>query len=457
MLAAVALTGVFALAGATDAMACSAPEARGSASVVHCAATGGEQQFVVPVGVTSLRVTAIGASGGFGGMAFSEAAGSGGTPGVGAVAAADLPVTAGQTLYVLVGSTGLTNNFPGADGVAGAGGFNGGGSGGGQPGAGTPSTNHGSSGGGGGGASDIRTCSLQATTCDTLASRLIVAAGGGGGGGGSFSNDFSEGGGGGAAGTDGDGHGGVPAPYTTPPPASGGGATREAGGAGAPGAAPGGRGAGGRGANGTASAPGAPGTGGGGGGGLFGGGGGASGQATPLLDLGAGGGGGSSFGPAGTTYGPAPVPFRADGSVTIAYSASNGPPAVTLSRPRANQHLRRFSARTHKRLAIVVSGRATDAQGVATVELAIERLPRSAAGRCTWLAGSRLRSRSCDQPTLLRARLHATGAWSYTIAPRAQLPAGRYRVVVRGTDKLGTSGNAAPAARVAVTFRLTQR
>jgi hypothetical protein len=121
--------------------------------------TGAEQSFVVPAGVTSVHVRAVG---GAGETALSigpfQAAAPGGA---GALVAGSLPVTPGETLYVEVPASG----------------FNGGGQ-------------LGFEGGGkGGGASDVRTLSESST--ETLQSRLLVAGGGGGGGG-----TFEEGSGG---------------------------------------------------------------------------------------------------------------------------------------------------------------------------------------------------------------------------------------------------------------------
>lgn len=139
--------------------------------------TGAEQQYVVPNGVTMVRVVAIGGAGAAG-AASPTGAGPGG---IGGQVQADVPVAPGEPLFVEVG---------GSPDQPGAGGFNGGGD----------SRN---GGGGGGGASDIRTCSRTGSTCapgnDTLTSRLVVAAGGGGGG--SPDNfDTHPGGSGGAAG-----------------------------------------------------------------------------------------------------------------------------------------------------------------------------------------------------------------------------------------------------------------
>jgi hypothetical protein len=136
----------------------------GSTTVDVVAAPDGEQSFttpgveatyVVPPGVTSVHVRAVGGRGGnLGGVFFTLAGGRGG------VVDADVPVVPGQTLYVNVGGVGGDNT--------GAGGANGGGS------SVSPS-------GGGGGASDVRTCSVplaQANSC-----RVVVAGGGGGAGG----------------------------------------------------------------------------------------------------------------------------------------------------------------------------------------------------------------------------------------------------------------------------------
>ncbi|MGA7704853.1 MAG: glycine-rich protein [Solirubrobacteraceae bacterium] len=130
--------------------------------------TGAEQSFVVPAGVTSVRVRAIGESGEAGQIDSPDQTAAPG--GAGAVVAGFLPVTPGETLYVEVAARG----------------FNGGG----EPGL--------DGGGGGGAASDVRALSLSAP--ETLQSRLLVAAGGGGGGG---TFDEGSGGRGGDAGTPG--------------------------------------------------------------------------------------------------------------------------------------------------------------------------------------------------------------------------------------------------------------
>jgi adhesin/invasin len=232
-------------------------------------ATGAEQQFVVPAGITEIAVFAAGGKGGYGAVD----GGAVNPGGFGAQVSGSLTVTPGDVIYVEVGGNG---GLPG-------GGFNGGGDGG------TPGG--GGFGGGGGGASDVRLCSRTAATCtssgDTLGSRLLVAAGGGGGG--AIESGVAGGAGGGAnepgASTGGDRG-----------TAGGGGAgTSIAGGAGGGGSAPGQPGDAGQGGN---AADGGFRDGGGGGGGLYGGG--AGGNVDGFY--GGGGGGGSSLVPlAGAT------------------------------------------------------------------------------------------------------------------------------------------------------------
>ncbi len=240
-----------------------------------------------------MRVTAIGAPGGAGapGPNIPGVAG-----GLGAQVSSGLAVTPGEVLYVEIGG-------PGGDGSANGGGlpgFNGGGLGGRSFGG------DGSFGGGGGGASDVRLCSISATSCaaaaSSLASRLLVA-GGGGGGGADQLNDTIGGTGGdagelGAAGQDTSGGGGGGATQTAAGTGGAGGMCAVATAFGMSGTA-GALGGGGLGGYGTAGQDDA--WGGGGGGGYYGGGGGGDG-----CEAGAGGGGGgSSYGPAAATFGTA--------------------------------------------------------------------------------------------------------------------------------------------------------
>jgi hypothetical protein len=320
-----ALTGAAALAagaalapvaGAALPAGCSA-NSDGSVTCAY-AYTGAEQQFKVPAGVISLSVRAVGAPGGQNLQAVPVAGGRG------AVTQSVIPSGPGQTLYVEVG--GPANGSTG--------GFNGGGDG-------------GYKGGGGGGASDLRTCSMTATSCsgadNTLDSRLVVAGGGGGAG---TAGDGTAGAGGDAgstasAGADGTGS-------LAGPGLGGGGGTPTAGGAGAAGwggTAPTGgvgdgkngtAGSGGAGGEDVSAANGTPyGGGGGGGGGWFGGGGGGGADIREItrpngysIIAGAAGGGGagSSHTIPGTAGGTGTAQVGEAPSVSITYT----PPVPTV-------------------------------------------------------------------------------------------------------------------------------
>lgn len=250
---------------------------------VAFAATGFEQQWVVPDGITSITVVAIGAPGG---------AGSGGAAGgIGARVEGTLSVTPGTTLYVEVGAAGFTGTVS----TGGLGGFNGGAAGGGS----------GAGGGGGGGASDLRT--ISRTVDGTLDSRLLVAAGGGGGGGSPL------GGAGGIAGGNGAnslGGGASQGGFAGTASAGGNGGFLGVGGL---------SGINGVLGTGGAGAPGPGQTGGGGGGGLYGGGGGGS---STSAGGGGGGGGSSSSGSAtNASIGPAATTVP---SITITYTPAGG-------------------------------------------------------------------------------------------------------------------------------------
>ena len=134
--------------------------------------TGAQQRYVVPAGINSVHVEAIGGEGGAGN---DGSLGPFPPGGFGAMVSADVPVAPGSILYVEVGGNGVEGGLNAA-GNGGAGGFNGGGG----------AFDAGSAAGGGGGASDVRTCSMLAAHCrwasDTLDSRVLVAGGGGGGG-----------------------------------------------------------------------------------------------------------------------------------------------------------------------------------------------------------------------------------------------------------------------------------
>ena len=237
------------------------PAALASGAVTQTFTTIGETTFVVPAGVSNLTVTADGAQGGGG-------QGNGCEGGYGALTAAMVAVTAGETLYVEVGGQGGDVESSVGAGAAGA---NGGGAGG--------LVGSGFGGGGGGGASDIRTLPAADGAVST-SSRLLVAGGGGGGGDGFLGCSGADAGlnpGAGANGGSTAGGGGAGG-------ASAGGAAGNSE-SGCSGSTAGTLGSGGAGAGGGACND----AGGGGGGGYFGGGGGGGGAP------GAGGGAGSSY------------------------------------------------------------------------------------------------------------------------------------------------------------------
>ncbi len=272
-----------------------------SGQTVRCTYRSGSNPFTVPAGVSSIRVVAVGGTGG------SSPTG-GGVGGAGAVVTGDLPVVGGSTLYAIVGGNGRAPTLP-EDITGAAGGSNGGGRGAtpfvclSDPGlcAASAPALFSFYGGGGGGPSDVR------SSQNDLSGRLLVAAGGGGSGGagggpgGSTSPGGAGGAGGGNDGVSGETCGGGPG-------LGGGGAAGGMGGAAASdcnfisAAGSGAGGSGGLGGDGGVGGGGGHsagvflgGGGGGGGGGLFGGGGGGGGVSAG----GGGGGGGSNLVPAG--------------------------------------------------------------------------------------------------------------------------------------------------------------
>jgi hypothetical protein len=295
------LLGVAALAGSAAAALPSGCAQSGSTVTCTFSATGSEQSFAVPAGVSSVTVTAVGGDGGSGGSGDQGASGVAG--GFGASVTGSLPVTGGDTLYVEVGGNGQDDG----SGQTTTGGFNGGGGG--------STSIPDCVGGAGGGASDVRT--LPMSNSGSLGSRLLVAAGGGGGGGGDGVSPpcgigHSPGGAGGSAGQ----------PGTSAAGGGGGAGTATAGGPG--GAGEGGDGAGGPGVLG-AGGDGQGGSlgGGGGGGGYYGGGGGGNGEGG--LAGGGGGGGGSDYTGSATSVSVNNGSQASAGQVTISYQA---PPVV---------------------------------------------------------------------------------------------------------------------------------
>jgi hypothetical protein len=131
-----------------------------ASSTVTCTfgLTGSPQSFVVPAGVDSITVAAVGAQGGGGG---------GATGGRGGAAQAALAVSPGAAVEVLVGGQGAFALQGAATGSPG--GFNGGGAGG------NPGSGGFQEGGGGGGASDVRLGACASTVRCGLTARALVA------------------------------------------------------------------------------------------------------------------------------------------------------------------------------------------------------------------------------------------------------------------------------------------
>jgi Glycine rich protein len=296
-------------AGAAVALAAVPAGCTVSRSTTTCsfASIGAEDQFVVPPGVSTIDVVAIGGAGGGDTLFFPTFGGRG------ALVRAVVAVSPGETLYVEVG--GAAQSDPNscdtdADCLPG---FNGGGS------LIDPSS------GAGGGASDIRTSPASAT--GSLLTRLIVAAGGGGAGRwGACVPDAAgpAGGAGGDAGMSGAaGENCLAAPGGT----GGSPGTATAGGtAGVPGGGDGSLGLGGLGEGSGA-----------GGGGLYGGGGGGTPSGTPdglghTFSSAGGGGGGSNLVPSGGSA----VLTAAASSITITYSAAIVTPTPTRTSPAAS-------------------------------------------------------------------------------------------------------------------------
>jgi hypothetical protein len=261
--------------------------------------TGGEQQFSVPTGYTTVMVTAVGGKGG--------TASTGASAGWGASVTATVDLPAGTTtLYVEVGGNAGTGS---------AAGWNGGGASG--------ST----SAGAGGGASDVRTTSLT-TALNTTDTRIVVAGGGGGSGRTAEYCPSLPGGSGGnagvstasGAGNGGDGDYGTSCTTTRVYDGAPGGLGSPAGTGGFYSGSPGalGQGGNGGGVNGA-----------GGGGGYYGGGGGGAGNY-----VGGGGGGGSSYWPSGAASASLSTDSSGVPSITITpiLTAPTAPTDVVASK-----------------------------------------------------------------------------------------------------------------------------
>jgi PKD repeat protein len=138
------------------------------------------------------------------------------------------------------------------------------------------------------------------------------------------------------------------------------------------------------------------------------------------------------------------------GSVTITVTDAIAP-ALRITSPRdgARLHARKTVRRSGKKRRVVnvlrFGGRATDAGGVARVELTLRRLP--AAGKntknpgpaaCTFLDAARriVGARPCAAPPVIAA-VRRGDAWSWSTPSRMAVPAGRWELTARATDRAG--------------------
>jgi hypothetical protein len=163
--------------------------------------------------------------------------------------------------------------------------------------------------------------------------------------------------------------------------------------------------------------------------------------------------------------------------VSVALKLINGtPPSVSITKPKNNQKIKRFTTKTttrtadgektktttRKRTKIVFSGLSTDANGVAGVILTLEKLAtkssaqasKVSARRCNWFNPKKgIQRKACDKPTLITTKVKSTGQWSYTV--KRNLAKGTYRLVAVGVDKTGAIGNSGNAKLGTVKFTLT--
>lgn len=379
-----------ALLGAASVVALTVAPARAATDTVTFGT--GEHRIVVPAGVGSLGILAVGGKGGDG-YVFNFG-------GLGARITATRNVSAGQALSLVVGGNGTSGRQDA--------GFNGG--------------------GGGGGATDIRTAVVSAGLIPDT--RFLVAAGGGGGGHGAGQGQLPEdnlGGPGGAAGAPGgnanhtggppggghagspagDGAGGTAGGSTAGGPLdstgmAGGNGTLGQGGVGAYGPyTPGGFNGGGAAGSGDG--------GGGGGGGLFGGGGG-GGIQSPFAAGGGGGGGGSNLVPAG---GVLSADTSANPLIVLTFEDTSTPVVSLTQRDPSND------------TTPTLTGTAGTVLGDGTVTVRIYAGPAA--------TGSPVASPTAEPDPM-------TGAFSTTVA--SALPGGQYTAVasqVDGANHTGTS------------------
>lgn len=141
-------------------------------------------------------------------------------------------------------------------------------------------------------------------------------------------------------------------------------------------------------------------------------------------------------------------------AVTIHVSDSI-PPVVRINRPSPGQRLHLGKG------GLDFSGSATDANGVAKVEIAIQlvssRRHFATGGNCIWYDGKTwLVLASCSAPHYVVVP-HGQGRWSFHMSSKARIPAGTYEIQVRAIDHAGNiSHYYAPSLHTILEFELTR-
>jgi hypothetical protein len=155
-------------------------------------------------------------------------------------------------------------------------------------------------------------------------------------------------------------------------------------------------------------------------------------------------------------YESVPAPADPDGLTSPPVGGAGAPPApaapdtlrpaVRITSPRGGAKLHRYRSvrrkgRTSRRAVNVLrfGGRAQDAGGVARVELSFRRLGGPAGEpTCSFLdpRTGRIATGACARPPLVRAAL-AGDSWTWRTSPKVAVPAGRWTLTVRATDRAG--------------------
>lgn len=146
-------------------------------------------------------------------------------------------------------------------------------------------------------------------------------------------------------------------------------------------------------------------------------------------DTGSGGSGSAVSGGGGSGGG------GSGGAVVASGCPDRTPPVSRFARKRVRQSARRLRFSGTSRDASCLSANGVRSAGVvASVDVSVARVRGKGAGaNCSFLdrTGRLTPFRRCRRPILLRA--HGTSNWRITLTPKG-LPAGSYRVVVRGVD-----------------------